>query len=250
MNQMTKQEGRVALVTGAARRIGAAIVQFLHQAGFKVAIHCYQSSTEAANLAKLLNNLQADSARVIQCDLLRDDAGQVIIDEVTRWAGRLDLLVNNASVFFRTDVQQWHVNDQNRLFQVNVFAPFSLSTSAFPWLQQQKGSIVNITDIHADKPLKGYALYCQSKAALAMQTRALAREFAPLVRVNAVAPGAIAWPEHENSLSLNAREQIIARTPLKSHGQPDYIAQAVLALADNAFITGQILNVDGGRSLT
>ncbi|KTC99322.1 pteridine reductase [Legionella erythra] len=247
---MTKQEDRVALVTGGARRIGASIVQFLHQAGFKVAIHCHQSSTEAANLAKLLNNLQANSAEVIQCDLQRSDAGASIINDVTRWAGRLDLLVNNASVFFRTDTQQWQVDDQNRLFQINVFAPFALSTAAFPWLQLQKGSIVNITDIHADNPLKGYALYCQSKAALAMQTKALAREFAPLVRVNAVAPGAIAWPEHENSLSLSAREQIIARTPLKSHGQPEYIAQAVLALANNAFITGQILKVDGGRSLT
>lgn len=249
MNQDNKQAIRVALVTGSARRIGASIVQTLHQTGFRVAIHCHQSLSEAANLAQLLNHIKPNSATVIQYDLRLPDAADHLIKAVTDWAGRLDLLVNNASLFMRTDLNQWRLEDELQLFTMNVFVPFALSTEAYPWLAQQHGNIINITDIHAEKPLKGYALYCQTKAALAMQTKVLAREFSPLVRVNAIAPGAVAWPEHDNSLSKEIRDAIIAKTPLKSHGNPEYIAQALLALSENPFITGQILNVDGGRSI-
>lgn len=248
MNQDNKQAMPVALVTGAARRIGASIVQTLHQAGFRVGIHCHHSLADANNLAYILNALKPDSAFVIQYDLTRKNAGEHIINVLTDSADRLDLLVNNASLFLRTDMHQWSMAEQKQLFVTNVFAPFALSMAAFPLLAKQKGSIINITDIHADKPLKGYALYCQTKAALVMQTKALAKEFAPLVRVNAIAPGAIVWPEQDNSLSQELRAHIIAKTPLKSHGQPEYVAQALLALHENPFITGQILNVDGGRS--
>lgn len=243
MNQANKQDVQVALVTGSAQRIGAAIVRHLHEAGFRVVIHCYQSQAHAHTLAQELNRNRLDSAMVLTADLCAKKAGQMLISETLKWAGRLDLLVNNASVFSRNDA------DWDALFNLNVKAPFLLSTSAFPLLSQSHGSIVNITDIHADKPLKGYAVYCQSKAALSMQTKALAREFAPTVRVNAVAPGAIMWPEQDNELNTAQKQKIIAEVPLKQHGNPVFIAQAVLALAENTFITGQTLCVDGGRSL-
>lgn len=249
MNQANKQAAKVALVTGAARRIGAAIVKHLHQAGFKVLIHCHHSLAEAQALAKTLNQRCPDSAHVLQKDLAAPNAAQELIVATLSWAGRLDLLVNNASIFKRSDITTFNETTWNALFNLNVKLPYLLSLAAYPYLAKHQGVIINLTDIHADKPLKEYAEYCQSKAALAMQTKALAREFAPKVRVNAVAPGAIAWPEQDNTLSTQLQEQIIAKTPLKRHGEPTFIAQAVLALAENSFITGQILKVDGGRSL-
>ncbi len=240
---------RVALVTGAARRIGAAIVQQLHQIGFKVAIHCHHSIIEAQLLVKFLNDIRSDSACILQADLSQPNEYQDLIKHVIQWSGKLDLLINNASIFKRTSMNATDLDDWQALFAVNVQAPFLLSLAAYPHLTLQQGSIINITDIHADKPLRGYSVYCQTKAALVMQTKSLAKEFAPTVRVNAIAPGAIIWPEKENTLNLKVREDIVANTLLKRHGDPSYIAQAVIALADNPFITGQILNVDGGRSI-
>ncbi|WP_131764246.1 pteridine reductase [Legionella drozanskii] len=249
MNQANKQAIRVALVTGASRRIGAAIAKQLHQAGFKVLIHCHHSSPEAKNLAELLNQQRPDSAVVLQQDLCAHEAAQRLIVETIAWAGQLDLLVNNASIFTRTPLTHFEENDWDALFTTNVKAPFLLSLAAQPYLAKQQGAIINLTDIHAERPLKDYTVYCQTKAALVMQTKALAREFAPQVRVNAIAPGAIAWPEQANALSLELQNEIIAKTPLKRHGDPAFIAQAVLALVENPFITGQILNVDGGRRI-
>ncbi|WP_298622243.1 pteridine reductase [uncultured Legionella sp.] len=249
MNQTNKQEAKVALVTGGARRIGAAIVRTLHSAGYKVMIHCRFSLKEAHTLAAELNNQRLNSAFVVQRELINDDAATEIMDAVLEWAGRLDLLVNNASVFMRNDFDTFNDEDWQELFNANVKAPFLLSLAARCILSKHSGAIINVTDIHAEKPLKGYSIYCQSKAAFAMQTKSLAREFAPEIRVNAVAPGAIAWPEDANGLSEAEQEKIIAKTPLKTHGDPEYIARAVLALAENPFITGQILNVDGGRSV-
>ena len=250
MNQSNTQESRVALVTGAARRVGAAIARHLHQAGFRVAIHCHRSEAEAHLLANELNRNRRDSAHVFLADLMQKDKAYALIDQTIQWAKRLDLLVNNAAVFQRTsfdnpsDDTAW-----DTLFTTNVKAPFWLSAAANPHLAAQQGAIINITDIHADNPLRGYAVYCQSKAALTMQTKTLAREFAPNVRVNAVAPGAITWPEQDNALSHAEQQRIIEHTPLKQHGSPVFIAEAVLALAQNRFITGQTLRVDGGRSL-
>ncbi|HAT8580431.1 TPA: pteridine reductase [Legionella pneumophila] len=250
LNQTNTQEAKVALVTGGAKRIGAAIVKKLHLSGYQVAIHCRSALHEADILAKDLNQLRTNSAIVMQKELTELDAAEEIISKVKHWAGRLDLLVNNASVFKRTDCHFLNEADWQYLFAVNVQVPFLLSMAACPLLAPCKGSIINITDIHADKPLKGYSVYCQTKAALEMQTRSLARELAPEIRVNAVAPGAIAWPENDNSLTAEAQQKIIEKTPLKSHGSAEFIAQAVLALAENPFITGQTLKVDGGRSLT
>lgn len=244
-----KQADKVALVTGAARRIGAAIVKELHACGYRVVIHCHQSQSAAHTLAASLNQLRKDSACVIDADLKMTNIASTMISTVIRWGGRLDLLVNNASLFIRTDCHQTIFSEWSDLFTVNVQAPFELSVAARPFLILQQGVIVNITDIHAEKPLKGYAVYCQTKAALLMQTKTLAREFAPEVRVNAVAPGAIAWPEEKNTLSKEIKEHIVSETPLQRHGDPTFIAQAVRALTENSFITGQVLNVDGGRSI-
>lgn len=249
MNQANKQEAKVALVTGGARRIGASIVTLLHQAGYKVVVHCRNNLGEAHTLAVELNNKRNDSAFVLQRELTEDGAAQEMMTAITDWSGRLDLLVNNASIFVRTEHDSFNASDWQALFDIHVKVPFLLSQAAYPLLKQQHGSIINITDIHAEKPLKGYSVYCQSKAALKMQTESLAREFAPEVRVNAVAPGAIMWPEHANSLTADEQRKIVAKTPLKQHGKPEFIAQAVLSLAQNPFITGQTLSVDGGRSL-
>lgn len=236
-------QSKVALVTGAARRIGAAIVQNLHQAGFKVIIHYHKSEKEAQALAARLNAIRPDSAWALAQDLA-DLQAETFLQTVIEKAGRLDVLVNNASLFLKNADLSWDI-----LFQVNVKAPWLLSQAAFPFLQETQGNIINITDIHAEKPLQDYAIYCQSKAALVMQTKALALEFAPIVRVNGVAPGAIAWPEGENALSDSRQQKIIEKTVLKKHGKPEYIAQTVLALAENDYVTGQIWSVDGGRSI-
>ncbi|MBA3537519.1 MAG: pteridine reductase [Tatlockia sp.] len=249
MNQANKQAAKVALITGAARRIGAAIACQLHQAGFRVLIHCHHSLVEAQQLAETLNQQRLQSAQVLQQDLCAANASNLLIDATLAFGGRLDVLVNNASIFERTNFSRFNETNWDNLFAANVRAPFLLSLAARPHLAMQEGVIVNITDIHAEKPLKGYAEYCQSKAALVMQTKALAREFAPEIRVNAVAPGAIVWPEHANLVSKEEQAEIIAKTPLKRKGQPQYIAQAVVALVENTFITGQILKVDGGRSI-
>jgi pteridine reductase len=234
---------RVALVTGGARRIGAAIVNHLHQYGFNVALHCHQSTFDAQTVVNKLNSDRADSAIWFSCDLCEMGSPAYLLQHVIHWAGRLDVLVNNASLFSRE--AEW-----DRMFTLNTKVPYDLSQGAYPLLEKTKGCIVNITDIHATLPLKGYSVYCQSKAALWMQTKSLAQAFAPSVRVNAVAPGAIAWPEAENALNDAQQKKIVAKTPLKRHGDPLYIAEATLALINQTFVTGQCLAVDGGRSLS
>lgn len=237
----------VALITGAARRIGAAITHYLHTAGFRVVIHYFQSESAAHSLAQNLNLQQKDTALTLKADIRQELQITTLLAATLTWGKRLDLLVNNASIFIKdveVNAKQW-----DNLFTTNVQAPYRLSQGAFPHLAQQHGSIINITDTHVDKPLKNYGIYCQTKAALTMQTRSLSREFAPHVRVNAVAPGAIAWPENNNELPPEIKDNIINKTPLQRHGKPEDIAKAVIALAENTFITGQVLCVDGGRSL-
>lgn len=244
---MNRKNIQVALITGAARRIGASITKHLHQAGFNVAIHCHHSRDEAEHLCRTLNQKRANSARVFFADLTQQMENQSLITHVIEWAGRLDLLVNNASLFEKSDVLSLDSSVLDKLFSINVQAPYWLSLAARAHLSEQQGVIINITDIHAETPLKGYAEYCQTKAAFLMQTKAFALEFAPTIRVNAVAPGAIAWPEGENHLNPIQQETIIAKTLLKRHGESAFIAQAVLQLVQNPFITGQTLRVDGGR---
>lgn len=249
MNQTNKQDTKVALVTGAARRIGAAIAKELHHAGYHLIIHCHHSLKEAELLAEQLNQNRSHSVCVIQQDLTVTNAASDLINGAIACFGRLDVLVNNASVFTRTNLAVVDEQNWDLLFNTNVKAPFLLSVAARPYLELAQGVIINITDIHAEQALKEYSVYCQSKAAFVMQTKSLAREFAPQIRVNGVAPGAIAWPEDDNALSESLQQKIIASTPLKQHGKPQFIAQAALALIQNPFITGQIIKVDGGRSL-
>lgn len=238
---MTHPAQPVAVITGAAQRIGAVLAKHLHQAGFRVMIHCHHSKTEATQLVTNLNQIRANSALCVSADLCLSSSPKTIIDAAIAAWERLDLLVNNASIFSRHDA------DWNRMWLCNVQAPYYLSRNALPHLKTSQGSIVNITDIHAYNPLREYPAYCQTKAALAMQTRALAQEFAPHVRVNEIAPGATIWPEGDNTLDPATQEKILAKTLLQKHGSPNNIAQALLYLVQNTYVTGQCLRVDGGR---
>ena len=194
MNHDNTQARRVALVTGSSRRIGAAIVTQLHQSGFHVLIHCHTHLHEAQQLSSKLSQIATKRTLVVQCDLTQQASCTQLIEQAIDWAGQLDLLVNNASIFTPTNLASFNEKDWDDLFSIHVKVPFWLSTAANPHLQTTQGCIINMTDIHAEKPLKGYSVYSQSKAALAMQTKALAREFAPKVRVNSIAPGATLWP--------------------------------------------------------
>lgn len=238
---MTEVTQPVALITGAARRIGAAIAAHLHREGFRVAVHYHQSAAAAAEGVAAFNQIRPDTAMTVSGDLCVPTAPQAILSTLMAHWGRLDLLVNNASIFSS------HDEDWERMWQCNVRAPYDLSRAAFPHLQVTEGSIINVTDIHAHVPLRQYPAYCQTKAALAMQTRALAQEFAPRVRVNAVAPGAIVWPEGDNQIEQVVQDKILEKILLKRHGDPKHIAQAVLYLTQNNYVTGQSLQVDGGR---
>lgn len=239
---------KVALVTGGARRIGAAIARELHAAGFNVVIHCRRSRDEAVALAAELDAARADSATVETADLL--DTGELeglAARAAARWGG-LDLLVNNASTFYPTPVGEVTPAQWDDLLGTNLCAPFFLAQALAPALRERRGSIVNIVDVHAQKPMKGHPVYSSAKAGLAMLTRALARELGPEVRVNGVAPGAIAWPE--NDMSEEVKRKIVDATVLKRQGEPADVARMVRFLALEAgYVTGQIVVVDGGRSL-
>ena len=237
---------KVALITGGARRLGAAITTLLHAAGYRVAIHCQTSTTEAAALAATLNAGRADSALTLCADLRHAEAAASMIDTLAARWGRLDALVNNAAVFHPSTLDGSTLADWSDTMDVNLRAPFLLAQRAAPLLRASEGAIVNVTDIYADRPKAGFTIYCVAKAGLAGLTRALARELAPAVRVNGVAPGAILWPEES---SAGAQQALLDRTPLARRGEPSDIAEAVLYLAGAKFVTGQIVAVDGGRSL-
>ncbi|MDH5583094.1 MAG: pteridine reductase [Gammaproteobacteria bacterium] len=239
---------KVILVTGAARRIGAAIVTCLHENGARVAIHYRGSANDARNLAAQLNGLRADSAAVFQADLLETATLPSLVSDVVEWGGRLDGLVNNASSFYPTPIgditeQQW-----NDLVGSNLKAPLFLAQAAASYLREANGAIVNIVDIHAVRPLRHHAVYGSAKAGLAMLTRALAKDLAPHVRVNGVSPGAILWPEAGMTETL--QQDILRQIPLERPGNPADIAGCVLYLLRDAdYVSGQIIAVDGGRSI-
>lgn len=243
------QSNRVALITGAARRIGAEIARLLHANGLRIILHYNSSSAEAQALADELNQQRADSVRIVSHDLTQTDKVDNFIAEVIKQWGRLDVLVNNASTFYPTPLADINSQQWDDLLGVNVKAPLFLSTACAPHLTDTQGCVINIVDIHADRPLKDYPIYCVAKAGLAMLTKSLARELAPAVRVNGVSPGAIMWPEVEAYEPLH--QEIINRTALKREGEPGNIADAVWFLINSAdYITGQIIAVDGGRTLS
>lgn len=239
----------VALVTGAARRLGAAIARRLHADGYDLALHYRSSQAELDTLVAELESARPGSTLVLQAELGEFDRLPEMIAATVGRFGRLDALVNNASAYFATPLGQATPAQWDMLFASNARAPFFLAQAAAPHLKATRGAIVNMTDIYAERPRPGHALYCMAKAALAMATKALALELAPDVRVNAVAPGAILWGDDETD---EARKQrMLARTPLARTGTPEEIAGTVAwLLRDAGYVTGQVIAVDGGRLIS
>ena len=240
---------KVALVTGAARRIGAAIARRLHADGYDLALHYRSSQAEMDALLAELDSARAGSAIALQADLAEFDRLPELIAQTVGRFGRLDALVNNASAFYPTPIGGTTPAQWDELFASNARAPFFLSQAAAPHLQAARGGIVNLVDIHAEQPLAGHAVYGMAKAALRLLTKALAVDLAPEVRVNAIAPGAILWPEHGKDAA--SQDALIARTPLGRIGNPEDIAGCVAWLLGDAsgYVTGQTLRVDGGRGI-
>ena len=240
--------GRCALVTGGARRLGAAIARRLHAGGANVLIHYRDSEADATALAAELNAVRAKSAAKVKAELLAPIAPRALVSAAKDAFGRLDILVNNASSFFPVPMGQIESSHWEELVGSNLRAPLFICQQAAADLAEHEGCVVNIVDIHAERPLKGYPLYSIAKSGLAAMTRALAIELAPRVRVNGVAPGAIAWPE-DGQFEPAERERIVTTTPLARIGGADDVAQAVHFLAIATYVTGQIIAVDGGRSI-
>ena len=239
---------KCALVTGSARRVGATIATKLHGAGADVAIHYRGSEQEAIDLCQKLNATRPDSAQAFQADLGSLDALHALADAVLGWRDPLDILVNNASTFYPTPLGSITEDDWDDLVGSNLKAPLFLSQALSSSLKESKGCIVNIVDIHANRPLRDHTVYGSAKAGLAMLTRSLAKDLAPDVRVNGVAPGAILWPQ--DGMSEETQALIVGQIPLARQGTPDDIARAVLFFANDApYVTGQILAIDGGRSI-
>ncbi len=241
--------GKVALVTGSAKRLGAASVRSLHSAGAKVVVHYHQSHETAQALAAELNGIRADSAVSIGSQLGTQDQAQWLIDQaIVKWA-RLDIVVNNASSFFPTPFGSIGDDDLNNLLGSNFAAPLFVTQAAFPMLKKCGGSVVNMVDIHGFAPHRDHCVYSAAKSALIMLTRSMALELAPHVRVNGIAPGAILWPE-DGSMSAEEIAIKIGDIPLARQGTPDDIANLVVYLSSDeaAFITGEIIKVDGGSS--
>jgi pteridine reductase len=240
--------GRTALVTGGARRVGAAIARRLHAAGANVVLHYRDSAVEADALAAELNAAREKTVATVKAELLAPIAPRALVSAALERFGALDLLVNNASSFFPVSVGAIEASHWEELMGSNLRAPLFIAQEAAPHLAAREGAIVNIVDIHAERPLKGYPVYSIAKAGLAALTRSLALELAPKVRVNGVAPGAIAWPE-DGQFDPAERLRIVATTPLARIGSPEDVAQAVHFLACAPYVTAQIVAVDGGRSI-
>jgi pteridine reductase len=241
-------QGKTALVTGASRRVGAAIARRLHAGGASLVLHYRSAEADTAALEAELNAARPKSAARVKAELLAPIAPRALIAAALESFGRLDVLVNNASSFFPVALGAVEASHWEELIGSNLRAPLFIAQEAAPHLAKAGGAIVNIVDIHAERPLKGYPVYSIAKAGLAALTRSLAIELAPAVRVNGVAPGAIAWPD-DGQFPGAERERIVATTPLGRTGAPEDIAQAVHFLACAPFVTGQILAVDGGRSI-
>lgn len=246
----------VMLVTGSAKRIGAAIIRAAHAQGYRVIIHCHHSQQDANNLAYELNQTRVNSAAVIMADLAVVNE-QMTLDKFTQTIigafGQLDVLVHNASRFYPTVIGNVNNQHWDELFLTNAKAPLLLSQALLPYLQVQKGCIISLLDIHAhDKPFNGYTVYNMAKAAHRMMVQSLALELAPYVRVNGVAPGVNILPDANSDQALDEGQQqnIIASIPMQRVGTPDDIAHSVLYLAQASYVTGEIITVDGGRSLT
>lgn len=246
MGDDTSLQDKVALITGGGRRIGAEICRMLHQDGMNLVIH-YRSSEEDAHALQVeLHAIRPDSVLLVQGDITSIPKLQNLVFATTEEFGRLDVLINSASTFYPTPIGETEEEQWDDLMGTNLKAPFFLSQAAAPHLRANNGCIVNLTDIHGERTLKNHPVYTAAKAGLISLTKALARELAPEVRVNAIAPGVILWPE--NDLDEMAKQRIVSRIPLKQPGSPEHIASTVRFLIRDAdYITGQIIAVDGGR---
>ena len=236
---------KTALITGGAARIGAQIVKTLHHNQFNIIIHCNQSKDKAQLLCDELNLIRANSAEIVSGNLNNIDE----LDSLVNSIESIDLLVNNASVFYPKSVEDSEMKDWDDVININLKAPFFLSKGLSKTLSKNDGSIINIIDIHSERPLKKHAIYNISKAGLKMLTQTLAKELAPRIRVNGVSPGSILWPQDSAEISEDDKNLMLERIALHRQGSPQDIADTVLFLANSNYITGQIINIDGGRTL-
>ena len=240
-------KNRTVLITGAAKNIGATIAKELHSSGMKIIIHYNRSQKEATKLVDELNDLRENSAIKIQADLKKKECYSMLINAALDFTGKIDVLINNASAFYPTPLNDINEKKWNELININLKAPLFISKLAAESLKENNGCIINNTDIHASNPLINHAIYCISKAGLIILTKSLAKELAPDIRVNAISPGAITWPDVMDS---KTKENIINQTVLKKMGNAEDIAKTVIFLIEgSSYITGQILNVDGGKTL-
>jgi len=236
---------KTALITGGAVRIGAQIVKTLHENNYRVLVHYHQSKKNAQILCNELNTKISNSAEMVCTDL----NSLSNIEKLSSKIESIDLLINNASVFYPTPLPQTKHEDWDNLINVNLKAPYFLATQLSNKLCSRNGSIINIVDIHSERPLRNHPIYSISKAGLKMLTLSLAKELAPNVRVNGISPGSIIWPQTKGSISDNQKKIMLDRVALKRQGKPKDIAEAVLFLVESDYITGQIINIDGGRTL-
>lgn len=242
-------QGKTALVTGGAKRVGAAIVRHLHALGANIVIHCNRSTDVAQALATTLNEKRAGSVATVSLDLLQIERLGMLVECAQKNFGGIDILVNNASTFYPTPLGQITLEHWHDLLGSNLQAPLFLSQHAAPVLAQRDGLIINIVDIHGVRPLRQYPTYSIAKAGLIMLTKSLARELAPKVRVNGIAPGPVMWPD-DGLIDEAAQQKILSRTPLQRAGSPEDIARAAVFFAvDAPYVTGHIMPVDGGRSV-
>ncbi len=236
---------KTALVTGGAHRIGQQICRILHQAGFNLIIHYRTSKSAAKSLANELNQIRSNSAEIMTAELDNVDDIEQLCQTITN----LDVLVNNASIFYPTPIADITPTNYKTMMNTNLMGPLFLSINLQSQLEASHGCIVNIVDIHADRPLKNHSLYNISKAAIGMMTKTLAKDLSPNIRVNGVAPGSILWPENDAELTQAQKQSMLKKIALNKQGSATDIANTVIFLANSNYITGQIIAVDGGRSL-
>jgi pteridine reductase len=248
--QQNNLAGKTALISGGARRVGAEIARVLHEHGMNLVIHYRASKDDAHALKTELEKNRPQSVALVQADLLNTARLPDMVEEAAAAFGRLDALVNNASSFYPTPVGTATDHQWNDLIGTNLKAPFFLAQAAWPHLKKTHGCIVNIADIHGERPIKRYPIYSAAKAGLVMLTKSLARELAPEVRVNAIAPGTIMWPEGEAEVSAAQKQEMLARIPLKRSGSPsDIAATALFLIRDASYVNGQVIAVCGGRTV-
>ncbi len=248
MSAIKEKNNKNALITGAAKRIGASISRNIHEAGYNVGIHYNSSKKDAEKLCEELNAKRAGSAQIFEADITKVSDAKSLVNSFLKWGAKLDLLINNASSFYPTPIGSVTEENWNDLIGTNLKGPLFISQEASVSLKKNKGSIINLVDIHIKSPPKDHAVYIAAKAGLEILTRSLARDLAPEVRVNGISPGAILWPEGE--LDAATKDKILDSIPLKRKGNPQDISDCVLFLVNSAsYISGQIISVDGGKSI-